>query len=225
MQPKQFDAAGMVSGRRVREGEVIGKVGNYFKRERATTYHLHLDVQVPTRYGWVFVNPDMTLVAAYERLVGARGRELKEPDVQLEKKDVPTASRPARPLPDSLIPERAAGKPPGRRVPLPVARPLSAHPAAKPTETAIESSPAGQIEIGHQRDERAEEAASVTAGVPAAAGGRDIGDLQHHDAGTGKQVGVRSMGRRVSQPGAGAGYFRRYLYPRDGGNQTRHRRF
>ena len=43
MQPKQFDAAGLVSGRLVREGEVIGKVGNYFKRERATTYHLHFD--------------------------------------------------------------------------------------------------------------------------------------------------------------------------------------
>ena len=75
MQPKQFDADGMVSGRFVREGEVIGKVGNYFKRERATTYHLHFDVQVPTKYGWVFVNPYMTLVAAYERLIRGRGRE------------------------------------------------------------------------------------------------------------------------------------------------------
>ena len=78
MQPKQFDADGMVSGRLVREGEVIGKVGNFFKRERATTYHLHFDVQVPTKYGWVFVNPYMTLVAAYERLIRGRGQEISD---------------------------------------------------------------------------------------------------------------------------------------------------
>ena len=82
MLPRQFDADGMLSGRPVREGEVIGKVGNFFKRERATTYHLHFDLQVPTRYGWVFVNPYMTLVASYERLIQARGQEIKEPDIQ-----------------------------------------------------------------------------------------------------------------------------------------------
>jgi hypothetical protein len=65
MLPRQFNADGMMSGRFVREGEVIGKVGNFFRRERATTYHLHFDVQVPTKYGWVFVNPYMTLVASY----------------------------------------------------------------------------------------------------------------------------------------------------------------
>ena len=41
----------------VREGEVIGRVGNYFRTRRATTYHLHFDMQVPTKYGWVCVNP------------------------------------------------------------------------------------------------------------------------------------------------------------------------
>ena len=65
----------MLSGRPCKEGEVIGKVGNFFQRERATTYHLHFDMQVPTRYGWVFVNPYMTLVAAYERLIRGRGRK------------------------------------------------------------------------------------------------------------------------------------------------------
>ena len=65
----------------MREGEVIGKVGNYFKRERATTYHLHFDMQVPTKYGWVFVNPYMTLVAAYERLIrGPRPRRSSRDD-------------------------------------------------------------------------------------------------------------------------------------------------
>ena len=35
-------------------------------------------MQVPTKYGWVFVNPYMTLVAAYERLIGGRGTQIKE---------------------------------------------------------------------------------------------------------------------------------------------------
>src|SRR5580704_6980148 len=78
MGPKQFDAAGLVSGRLVREGEVIGKVSNFFRREGATSTHLHFDLQVPSKYGWVFVNPYMTLVAAYERLIRGRGQEIME---------------------------------------------------------------------------------------------------------------------------------------------------
>ena len=80
MNPNQLDADGIVSGKLVREGDVIGKVGNYNRKERGTTYHLHFDMQVPTKVGWVFVNPYMTLVAAYERLIGARGTEIKEGD-------------------------------------------------------------------------------------------------------------------------------------------------
>jgi hypothetical protein len=64
----------MVSGRCVSAGEVLGSVGNYGRRAGGTTTHLHFDAQVPTRAGWVFVNPYMTLVAAYERLVGGRSR-------------------------------------------------------------------------------------------------------------------------------------------------------
>ena len=79
MLPKHLDRDGVISGRPVREGEVIGKVGNYLRRERATSYHLHFDIQVPTKYGWVFVNPYMTLVAAYERQIRGRGQEF-EPD-------------------------------------------------------------------------------------------------------------------------------------------------
>ncbi len=37
-------------------------------------------MQVPTKVGWVFVNPYMTLVAAYERLIGERGTEIKDGD-------------------------------------------------------------------------------------------------------------------------------------------------
>ena len=77
MSPRQLDQDGVVSGRILRQGEAFGKVGSYFQRERTTSYHLHFDMQVPTRYGWVFVNPYMTLVAAYERLIGGRGTEIK----------------------------------------------------------------------------------------------------------------------------------------------------
>jgi len=80
MNPTQLDADGILSGKLVHAGDEIGKVGNYNKKERGTTYHLHFDMQVPTKVGWVFVNPYMTLVAAYERLIGARGTEIKEGD-------------------------------------------------------------------------------------------------------------------------------------------------
>jgi len=79
MNPRKMDTDNLLSGRRVREGEVIGQVSNFNKRENGTSYHLHFDIQVPTKDGWVFVNPYMTLVAAYERLIGARGVELSGP--------------------------------------------------------------------------------------------------------------------------------------------------
>src|SRR5215469_12084952 len=80
MNPNQLDADGIFSGKLVHEGDRIGKVGNYNNRERGTTYHLHFDMQVPTKLGWVFVNPYMTLVSAYERLIDARGTEIKDGD-------------------------------------------------------------------------------------------------------------------------------------------------
>ncbi len=78
MNPKLVDAEGFFSGRTVREAETIGKVGNYSGREGGTSYHLHFDMQVPTKDGWVLVNPYMTLVSAYERLVGGRGEEIRD---------------------------------------------------------------------------------------------------------------------------------------------------
>jgi hypothetical protein len=78
MNPQMLDSAGMISGREVAEGEVLGAVGNYGRAPGGTTYHLHFDAQVPTRDGWVLVNPYMTLVAAYERLIGARGRTVAD---------------------------------------------------------------------------------------------------------------------------------------------------
>ena len=79
MNPHMLDFAGMVSGRALTEGEVLGPVGDYGTREGGTSYHLHFDMQVPTRRGWLFVNPCMTLVAAYERLIGGRGHAPNPP--------------------------------------------------------------------------------------------------------------------------------------------------
>jgi hypothetical protein len=78
MNPKAVDEDGWFSGRAVRQGEIIGKVSNFNGREGGTTYHLHFDVHVPTKDGWVLVNPYMTLVSAYERLIGGRGTEIQE---------------------------------------------------------------------------------------------------------------------------------------------------
>ena len=81
MSPRRMDADNLLSGRRVDEGEVIGEVSNFSMKAAGTSYHLHFDVQVPTKDGWVYVNPYMTLVAAYERLIGARGSELADPTI------------------------------------------------------------------------------------------------------------------------------------------------
>ena len=98
MNPSQLDADGIVSGKLVHEGDLLGKVGNYNNRERGTTYHLHFDMQVPTRLGWVFVNPYMTLVSAYERLIGARGTEIKAGDAVPAVAGIPPAIRNPEPV-------------------------------------------------------------------------------------------------------------------------------
>ncbi|HUI95424.1 MAG TPA: peptidoglycan DD-metalloendopeptidase family protein [Xanthobacteraceae bacterium] len=112
MQPKLLDAAGVVSGRAVRAGEVIGQIGNFDGHENGTSYHLHFDIQVPTRAGWVFVNPYMTLVASYERLIGGRGVE--RPDlVASAPSAVGDASEPSTAPPITLAEIRQAILPPG----------------------------------------------------------------------------------------------------------------
>ena len=77
MNPKIMDAEGLLNGRPVSEGEIIGKVATWGDYENGTSYHLHFNIQVFTSIGWVWVNPYMTLVAAYERLIGGRGTEIK----------------------------------------------------------------------------------------------------------------------------------------------------
>jgi hypothetical protein len=78
MRPKLLDADGVLSGRRVKAGEVLGQVGNFDGHENGTSYHVHFDIQVPTRAGWIYVNPYMTLVSAYERLIGGRGAQVPD---------------------------------------------------------------------------------------------------------------------------------------------------
>jgi len=80
MNPKFMDAEGWFSGRKVNEGEIIGKVATWGDYERGTSYHIHFNIQVFTKAGWVWVNPYMTLVAAYERQIGGRGTEIKPGD-------------------------------------------------------------------------------------------------------------------------------------------------
>jgi hypothetical protein len=76
MNPKFMDADGLLNGRQVSEGEIIGKVATWGDFKNGTSYHLHFNIQVFTSIGWVWVNPYMTLVAAYERLIGGRGTEI-----------------------------------------------------------------------------------------------------------------------------------------------------
>ncbi|WP_291861333.1 M23 family peptidase [Bradyrhizobium sp.] len=77
MNPASLDADGVLNGRIVAEGEKIGVVSNYLDYPNGTSRHLHFDVQVFTRDGWLWVNPYVTLISAYERLIGGRGREVR----------------------------------------------------------------------------------------------------------------------------------------------------
>lgn len=79
MNPARLDADGLLHGRRVAEGERIGVVSNYQDHSGGTTSHLHFDAQVFTRDGWLWINPYVTLISAYERLIGGRGREYVPP--------------------------------------------------------------------------------------------------------------------------------------------------
>jgi hypothetical protein len=76
MNPASMDADGVLSGRLVEESEKIGVVSNYLDHPNGTTRHLHFDVQVFTRDGWLWVSPYVTLISAYERLIHGRGREI-----------------------------------------------------------------------------------------------------------------------------------------------------
>ena len=76
MNPAALDASGVLNGRSVDEGEKIGVVSNYLDHPNGTSLHLHFDIQAFTRDGWIWVNPYVTLISAYERLLRGRGREI-----------------------------------------------------------------------------------------------------------------------------------------------------
>ncbi len=101
MDPNLLDADGVLSGRRVTEGEKLGVVSNYQDYPGGTTVHLHFDVQVFTREGWLWVNPYVTLISAYERLIEGRGREVPVTDSASEAGTVspPGDDTPAGPSP------------------------------------------------------------------------------------------------------------------------------
>jgi hypothetical protein len=80
MNPKFMDQDGLITGRQVSQGEIIGKVATWGDFENGTSYHLHFNMQVVTKIGWVWVNPYMSLVLAYEKLIGGRGTEIKPGD-------------------------------------------------------------------------------------------------------------------------------------------------
>jgi hypothetical protein len=96
MNPAAMDADGVLNGRSVDEGEKIGVVSNYLDHPNGTSLHLHFDVQVFTRDGWLWVNPYVTLVSAYERLIRGRGREIGP--------ETAAAPAVAHALPDDVIP-------------------------------------------------------------------------------------------------------------------------
>ena len=112
MNPQYMDADGLLNGRQVSEGEIIGKVATWGDFENGTSYHLNFNIQVFTSIGWVWVNPYMTLVAAYERLIGGRGTELEPgqppPPVPLK---LPVILQPAPPG-EAGAPSAAAEPPP-----------------------------------------------------------------------------------------------------------------
>ena len=125
LNPKFMDADGLLNGRQVSEGEIIGRVATWGDFENGTSYHLHFNIQVFTTVGWVWVNPYMTLVAAYERLIGGRGTEIEPGE--------PAPPVPVK-LPVILHPEETPGS-----IPLPSVRPLiSSAPPAKVEEQAAE---------------------------------------------------------------------------------------
>jgi len=80
LNPDFMDRDGLLSGREVSEGEIIGKVATWGDFENGTSYHLHFNMQVFTKVGWAWVNPYMSLVLAYERQIGGRGTEIKPDD-------------------------------------------------------------------------------------------------------------------------------------------------
>lgn len=104
MNPQFMDRDGVLSGRQVSEGEILGKVATWGNSENGTSYHLHFNIQVFTKAGWVWVNPYMTLVLAYERQTGGRGTEIKPGDPAPPVPDKPPLYEHPPPVPIPPVP-------------------------------------------------------------------------------------------------------------------------
>ncbi len=155
MNPKFMDADGLLSGREVSQGEIIGKVATYGNFENGTSYHLHFNMQVFTKEGWVWVSPYITLVHAYEKLIGGRGTEIKPGDPV----PAPVLIKPpliAHPAPTPLPPP-----PPAREamVAPPAKAPAKAEPKAaepKAAEKKTEPKAAERRRAERKRESKAE---------------------------------------------------------------------
>ena len=196
MSPRQLDQDGVVSGRVLRQGEAFGKVGSYFQRERTTSYHLHFDMQVPTRYGWVFVNPYMTLVAAYERLIGGRGTEIK---AQEQEEAAVAATQP--PLLRVRPQTRIAGA--GFGPPLPAARPRRNDLGGDDPDDGIE-------DASHAPPVAPEPKSGAAS--PDLGSGPDPAVTAVSEPGAERPAPVRPMGGGIPLPRDRPGDLRRHLY-------------
>jgi hypothetical protein len=192
MNPHMLDFAGMVSGHEVAEGEVLGPVGDYGKREGGTTYHLHFDMQVLTRQGWVFVNPYMTLVAAYERLIGGRGQVVAAP-ASLSS-NPPGASNP--PPADGMVAPTMGAE----RIGVDADKSEIARERRQPERRAVAAHCQTYVVKGHRRSICRPYVAQLSVAQV-----RGRGKFAH---------AVRSVDRRVSRQSAGARYHAGNLHAR-----------
>ena len=219
MNPKMLDADGVLSGRFVREGELIGKVGNYYRFEGGTSYHLHFDMQVPTRDGWVFVNPYMTLVAAYERLIGARGTEMDETPVA----SVNTSARAG--AGDDTATAASPAPPPQRELPqltLAGEQGLIPHPLNR------DSGSSTPVKAPDDEGQRSKSSAASPCAAKAAARAGDGRHCEHrhkHGARAKRTRVVRTVGRDFPVAGLGAWSIERDIYARHGRHNSRYDRF
>jgi hypothetical protein len=225
MDPHMLDAAGMVNGRELVAGEVIGAADDYMGHSQGgTTYHLHLDLQVPTRDGWVFVNPYMTLVAAYERLIGGRGQVVS--DAMLAAKPAPPDGQ-AAPPPDGNDGQNVANS-------AAIAAPGLAATSKPATSDAIVGPDVGAKQSPGESRTTAIEAKSEpgrernTAAIEHCTtrfykGGRRRvcwSDVAATSAG--QAPAVRAVDRGVPQQSHGARHYGGYVHARHAGSSSRH---
>jgi len=104
MNPKFMDEDGLLSGRVVSQGEIIGKVATWGDFPNGTSYHVHFNIQVFSKIGWAWVNPYMSLVLSYEKLIGARGTELTPDDLVPPPSDTAPQIAHAAPTRDVTMP-------------------------------------------------------------------------------------------------------------------------